>query len=170
PSTVGRVFQGLGTIWSLVILLLSMVLTVPLWVNVWRGGTAGGFRLGQIFKLAFSNLGDNLVAWLLTIVAAFIGAVGFIFCFVPGIFTYPLAEAFMAGILFWFARQSGVGPLVPESGPAGGPSGGYPEPQPYSPPVQAPSSAPQPPPAVPPHDPPPFEENPPPPSPPPGQI
>jgi Protein of unknown function (DUF4013) len=131
-SGTAVVFNLLGGLWRLIEGLLIAFLLPSLLSVVSRGGMGAGFQLGQIFGLAFRNVGTSLMAMLLVIVAYFIGGIGVVLCCIGIIFTYPLALAIISGVSVWFENQIGAG-QYPGYATAGGygPGGGYPGQDPY---------------------------------------
>lgn len=137
-SAIGVIFTILAGLWILVAGLLFAFIYIPLLVNVSRGGMSAGFQIGELFSTAFGNFGTALLAFVLVLVANFIGGIGEIVCCIGLIFTIPYSMSILAGVASWFENQVG-GAQHPGYATAGGyGQGGYPPPGGYGDPGYGP--------------------------------
>ena len=64
-----------------------------------QGGLSAALSPGYVFRIATKKIGNTLLAWLMELVANFIGGLGVYACCVGVIFTAPYGSLLYAGIL-----------------------------------------------------------------------
>lgn len=96
---------GLSNLGGLYSLLLGF-LTPAIWSQFLDGGFGSAFDFRAIFRRALQQPGLTVVVWLMTIVAAIIGALGVILILVGLLFTLPYAFAVIANLYGQFKQAT----------------------------------------------------------------
>jgi hypothetical protein len=103
---------GLSCLSGLYSLFLGLILPVAFGKYAISNEFGAFFRLGEIFRFIASNLGEYIIAWLLTLVAFFIAGFGTILCFVGVVFTEFWAILVGPHLLGQLFRRSAT-PVMP---------------------------------------------------------
>jgi hypothetical protein len=112
-NAAGGALFFVASLLDLVASLLLAFLTPVLILRTSEHGFAGAMDVGAVWREATADVGQTIIAALLIWVAALIGGLGLIVCFVGVFLTTAYAHAVTAGVVAWYERTQRVSSPTP---------------------------------------------------------